>query len=76
MVGIRYGTFSAKVPPQLCQEFTNIYIIDLEATAYCTANPTWGDIFESSFKAQRSKLEFLFSPKRGKRNARALSFDF
>jgi len=39
-----------------------------------TANPTWGDIFECCFKAQSSKLERLFSLKRGKRDVRALSF--
>jgi len=41
----------------------------------CTANPTWGDIFESYFKVQSSKLERLFSLKRGKRDVRALSFE-
>jgi len=40
-----------------------------------TANPTRGDIFESSFKAQSSKLQRLFSLKRGKRDVRALSFE-
>jgi len=40
-----------------------------------TANPTWGDIFECCFKAQSSKLERLFSLKRGKRDVRALSFE-
>jgi len=40
-----------------------------------TANPTWGDIFESSFKAQSSKLERLFSLKHGKRDVRALSIE-
>ena len=40
-----------------------------------TANPTWGDIFECCFKAQRSKLERLSSLKRGKRDVRALSFE-
>ena len=39
-----------------------------------TADPTWGDIFECSFKAQSSKLERLISLKRGKRDVRALSF--
>ena len=34
-----------------------------------------GDIFECCFKAQRSKLERLFSLKRGKRDVRALSFE-
>jgi len=41
----------------------------------CTADPTWGDIFECYFKAQSSKLERLFSLKRDKRNVRALSFE-
>jgi len=41
----------------------------------CTANPTWGDIFECCFKAQSSNLERLFSLKRGKRDVRALSFE-
>jgi len=39
------------------------------------ANLTCGDIFESCFKAQISKLERLFSLKRGKRDVRALSFE-
>ena len=41
----------------------------------CTANPTWGDIFECCFKAQSSKLERLFSLQCGKRDVRALSFE-
>jgi len=41
----------------------------------CTANPIWSDISESSFKAQSSKLERLFSLKRGKRDVRALRFE-
>jgi len=41
----------------------------------CTANPTSGDIFECCFKARSSKLERLFSLKRGKRDVRALSFE-
>jgi len=41
----------------------------------CTANPIWGDIFESFFKAQCSKLERLFLLKRGKRDVRAVSFE-
>ena len=40
-----------------------------------TANTTWGDIFESSFNAQSSKLERLFSLKSGKRDVRTLSFE-
>jgi len=38
-------------------------------------NPTWGVIFECCFEAQSSKLESLFSLKRGKRDVRALSFE-
>jgi len=49
--------------------YTYIYIYTY------TANPTWGDIFECCFKAQSSKLERLFSVKRGKRDVRALSFE-
>ena len=41
----------------------------------CTADPTWGDISECRFKARSSKLERLFSLKRGKRDVRALSFE-
>ena len=37
--------------------------------------PQTGDIFECCFKAQSSKLERLFSLKRGKRDIRALSFE-
>jgi len=44
-------------------------------TRVCAANPTWGDIFECCFKAQSSKLDRLFSLKRGKRDVRALSFE-
>jgi len=40
----------------------------------CTDDPIWGDIFECCFKAQSSKLERLFSLKRGKRDVRALSY--
>jgi len=40
-----------------------------------TANPIWDDIFKSSFKAQRPKLERVFSLKRGKRDVRAVSFE-
>jgi len=40
-----------------------------------TANPTWSDIFECCLKAQSSKLERLFSLKRGKRDVEALSFE-
>jgi len=40
-----------------------------------TANPTWGDIFKCCFKAQSSKLERLFSLKRGKKDVRALRFE-
>ena len=40
-----------------------------------TSNPTWGEIFECFFKSESSKLELLFSLKRGKRDVRALSFE-
>ena len=40
-----------------------------------TPHPTWGHIFECSFKAQSSKLEGLLSLKRGQRDVRALSFE-
>ena len=40
-----------------------------------TANSTWSDICECCFKAQSSKLERLFSLKRGKRDVEALSFE-
>jgi len=40
----------------------------LQKRSHSTANPTWGDIFESSLKAQSSKLDRLFSLKRGKRD--------
>ena len=39
----------------------------------CTANPTWGDIFECCFKAQSSKLQRLFCHVSVKRDVRALS---
>ena len=38
-------------------------------------NPTWVDIFESSFKAQSSKLERLFCHVSVKRDVLALSFE-
>jgi len=41
-----------------------------------TSNPTWGDIWVSSFKAQSSNLERRFSLKRGKSDVRASSFEF
>jgi len=41
----------------------------------CTANATWGDIFEWCFKAQSSELQRLFSLKRGNRDVGALSFE-
>jgi len=51
------------------------YIFGSIVNHQSTANPTWGDIFESCFKAQSSKLESLFSLKRGKREFRALSLE-
>ena len=43
-----------------------IFLVD-----FSTADPTWGDVFECCFKAQSSKLERLFSLKRGKTDFRA-----
>ena len=40
-----------------------------------TSHPTWHDIFESSFKAQSSKLERLFCHDKVKRDVEALSFE-
>jgi len=40
-----------------------------------TADPTWGDNFESCFKGQSSKLERLFCHVSVKRDIRALSFE-
>ena len=54
----------------ICISYSHTYVWYI-----CTANPTWGDIFEYCFKAQSSKLERLFSLKRGKRDVRALSFE-
>ena len=59
-----------KVTSRHCRVYT-MYIRYINYTA----NPTWGDIFECCFKAQSSKLERLFSLKRGKRDVRALSFE-
>ena len=47
-----------------------IFLVD-----FSTADPTWGDVFECCFKAQSSKLERLFSLKRGKTDVRAQSFE-
>ena len=47
----------------------------LFATFFHIPRSTWGDIFECFSKAQSSKLEHLFSLKRGKRDVRALSFE-
>jgi len=51
------------------------YIFGSIVNHQSTANPTWGDILECCFKAQSSKLESLFSLKRGKRDLLALSFE-
>jgi len=57
-------------------DLNDIYVYQLyHILCNVTANPTWGDIFECCFKAQSSKLERLFSLKRGKRDVRALSFE-
>ena len=53
----------------------NLRVLQSVAVCCSTANPTWGDISECCFKAQSSKLERLFSLKRGKRDVRALSFE-
>ena len=45
-----------------------VYMYTYICIHICTANPSWDDIVKSSFKAQSSKLESLFSPKRGKRD--------
>ena len=52
--------------------FTKLVLILHEES---TANPTWGDIFECCFKAHSSKLEGLFSLKRGKREVQAFSLE-
>ena len=57
-----------------CKTSTNLPRTGKWSFSY-TANPTCGDIFEFCFKAQSSKLESLFSLKRGKRDVRALSFE-
>ena len=51
--------------------YTCIYIY---AHTY-TAHPTWGDTRERCYKDQSSKFERPFSPKRGKRDVRALSLE-
>ena len=56
-----------------CRE-TSMYG-DISYRETSTPNLTWGDIFECSFKAQSSKLERLFSLKRGERDVRALRFE-
>jgi len=40
----------------------------LKTNTTTTTNLPWNDIFENSVKGQSSKLEFLFSLKRGKRD--------
>ena len=40
-----------------------------------TAEPTWGDIFESCFKAQGSKFQRLFCHVSVQRDLRALCFE-
>ena len=52
---------------------TRVAMCEVVSQIHNTADPTWGDIFECCFKAQSSKLERLFSLKRGKRDVRALS---
>jgi len=52
---------------------SGVMFVSLTHMSHGTADPTWGDIFECCFKAQSSKLENLFSLKRGNRDVRALS---
>jgi len=40
-----------------------------------TADPTWGDILQSCYKVQSSKLESLFCQVSVKRDVGALSFE-
>ena len=58
-------------PEKWCDDVTKSSHLyqDLKIVTFfgCTADPTWGDIFEWCFKAQNSKFESLFSLKRGKR---------
>jgi len=53
----------------------DIYVCICMYKCVCTANPTWGDIFECCFKAQSSKLERLFCHISVKRDVGALSFE-
>ena len=56
--------------------FSAALYVSIYAYLYtCTANATRRDISESSFNAQSSKLERLFSLKRGKRDVKAWSFE-
>ena len=52
-----------------------VLVLGVARSHFGTASPIWGDIFESSSKAQSSKLERLFSLKCGKRDVWALSFE-
>ena len=75
-VGMISESKSAAAPPstfvtEICKNPKTGRWIHLSSTA----NPTWGDIFELCFKTQNSKLECLFSLKRGQRDVRALSFE-
>jgi len=49
--------------------------VDISLFMLSTANPNWDDTLECCFKAQSSKLERLFSLKRGKRDVRALNLE-
>jgi len=53
---------------------SRIDLIDKQCTCQCTANPTWGNIFECCFKTQSSKLERRFCHVSVKKNVWAFSF--
>jgi len=60
----------------MCKSSNEVFYIHTNVYKnICTADPTWGDIFECCSIAQSSKLERLFSMKCGKRDVRALSFE-
>ena len=64
-----------RVTHRICTRVTHDTFTSYTSCHLCvTADPTWGDIFESSFRAQSSKLEHVFSLKRGKRDVWSLSF--
>jgi len=56
-------------------KWDRLYLSKLFPIWICTADPTWGDIFECCFKAQSSKLKRLFCHVSVKRDVWALSFE-